>query len=134
MKRCCSGNVAVREMLLLGPIRRKDMTTGPRENCPWVYPAIFVLACVLASPASRAAEPQWLKLSSPNFELYTTAGEKRARKAIVYFETIRRFFLNVLQSKQPDGPPIRIIVTTFDTPVSMKDCASPRAFSPPSAR
>ncbi len=85
------------------------MTTGQRLSVPWVYPAVFVLTCVLAAPASRAAEPQWLKLSSPNFELYTTAGEKRARKAIVYFETIRRFFLNVLRSKQPTGPPIRII-------------------------
>ncbi len=88
------------------------MTTGPRQSASWVYPAVFVLAClsaVPASPAAKAAEPQWLKLSSPNFELYTTAGEKRARKAIVYFETIRRFFLNVLRSKQPAGPPIRII-------------------------
>src|SRR5579863_3015034 len=35
---------------------------------------------------------QWVRLTTPHFELYTTEGEKRGRETILYFETIRSFF------------------------------------------
>ena len=50
-----------------------------------------VLAGLLVHPAAAAAE-QWLKLKSSHFELYTTAGEKKGREAILYFEQVQDFF------------------------------------------
>jgi len=50
-----------------------------------------VLAGMLVDPAAAAAE-QWLKLKSSHFELYTTAGEKKGREAILYFEQVQDFF------------------------------------------
>jgi Tfp pilus assembly protein PilF len=35
---------------------------------------------------------QWVRLTTPHFELYTTEGEKRGRETVLYFETIRSFF------------------------------------------
>ena len=46
-----------------------------------------------------AAADQWVKLATPHFELYTTAGEKKGREAILYFEQVRSFFLEASASK-----------------------------------
>src|SRR5438105_3488945 len=56
----------------------------------------------------RAAD-QWLKLETPHFELYTTAGEKKGREAILYFEQVRNFFLQSSPSKQVPEFPVRIV-------------------------
>ncbi len=40
---------------------------------------------------------QWLKISTPNFELYTTAGEKRGIETVQHFEQIRGFFRKASQ-------------------------------------
>ena len=53
--------------------------------------AAAVLATVLLPHSAPAAE-QWLKLQSSHFELYTTAGEKKGREAVLYFEQVRDFF------------------------------------------
>jgi hypothetical protein len=52
--------------------------------------ATVVLASVLVTPLAAAAE-QWLKLTSSHFELYTSAGEKKGREALLYFEQVRDF-------------------------------------------
>src|SRR6266851_2563608 len=54
--------------------------------------AAAVLASVLTAPFATAAE-QWLKLTSSHFELYTTAGEKKGREAILFFEQVRDYFV-----------------------------------------
>ncbi len=46
---------------------------------------------------------------SENFELYTTAGEKRGRNAVQHFETIRQFFLDVTGATEFSTQPVRII-------------------------
>ena len=75
------------------------------------------LACALLSrlitflslePPVRAAD-QWVKLETPHFELYTTAGEKKGREAILYFEQVRNFFLQSSPSKQVPEFPVRIV-------------------------
>jgi tetratricopeptide (TPR) repeat protein len=69
-----------------------------------------VLTGLLAYSAAAGAE-QWLKLKSSHFELYTTAGEKKAREAILYFEQVQDFFSRARSSnaKLISDASIRII-------------------------
>jgi len=48
------------------------------------------LYCVAIIPCGAAE--QWFRLTTPHFELLTTAGEKKGREGILYFETVRQFF------------------------------------------
>jgi Flp pilus assembly protein TadD len=63
---------------------------------------------VFLDPPLPAADP-WTKLQTPHFELYTTAGEKKAREAILYFEQVRSFFLQASPSKRVPEFPVRIV-------------------------
>jgi hypothetical protein len=56
-----------------------------------------------------AAADQWVKITTPNFELYTSAGEKKGREAILYFEQVRSFFLQASGSKRVSEFPVRIV-------------------------
>jgi len=67
-----------------------------------------VLLLAGAAPAARA--PQWVKLTSANFELYTSSGEKKGREAILYFEQVRNFFMRALKGKDSRADePVRIV-------------------------
>src|SRR5712692_9151749 len=67
-------------------------------------------ALLIISVSSASAAEQWLKLKSSHFELYTTAGEKKGREAILYFEQVRDFFTKANpQSKASAGAAARII-------------------------
>lgn len=55
------------------------------------------------------AAEQWVRLTTPHFELFTTAGEKKGREAILYFEEVRNFFLQVSPSKNASQFPARIV-------------------------
>ncbi len=72
-----------------------------------LYRRLAVLI-VLGSCALTAAE-QWIRLTTPHFELYTSAGEKKGREAILYFEQVRSFFLAASPSKRVPDFPVRII-------------------------
>ena len=73
-----------------------------------------VLATVLAEHAAVAAE-QWLKLESSHFELYTTAGEKKGREAILYFEQVRDFCARTRRiDDSAMNAPVRIIAFRSD--------------------
>ncbi len=56
-----------------------------------------------------AAAPQWTRVTTPNVELYTTAGEKAGRDAALHFEQIRAFFAQASPVKPPGDFPLRII-------------------------
>jgi hypothetical protein len=74
--------------------------------------AAAVLASVLTASVATAAE-QWLKLTSSHFELYTTAGEKKGREAILYFEQVRDFFGRARANAKPvTNAPVRIMSLT----------------------
>jgi tetratricopeptide (TPR) repeat protein len=76
--------------------------------------AAAVLATVLLPRSAPAAE-QWLKLQSSHFELYTTAGEKKGREAVLYFEQVRDFFQRTHgESKAMPSVPVRIIAFRSD--------------------
>lgn len=70
---------------------------------------LALAALLLVSAPARAADQQWLKAVTPNFELYTTAGEKRARAALLRFEQIRGFFLGAIGVEGESTQPVRII-------------------------
>ena len=84
--------------------------------------AVFAHAArlCLLSAAATGAEPQaptpvvqgpsgWIRLTSPNFELYTDQSEKTGRDAIQYFEQVRGFFVKASPVKPPSEFPVRII-------------------------
>ena len=68
--------------------------------------AFFVLAFLF--PAS-AAQDQWLHLTTPHFEMYTTGSEKRAREVILYFEEVRSFFIQASPVRGVTEFPVRIV-------------------------
>jgi Flp pilus assembly protein TadD len=67
-----------------------------------------LLLLVMAAAAARE-EPRWIRVRSANFELYTTAGEKKAREAVLYFEQVRAFFAKALNSKPATAGRVRIV-------------------------
>jgi tetratricopeptide (TPR) repeat protein len=54
----------------------------------------MTLALLMLVPAAGNAQ-KWLKLTSPHFELYTTAGERDGKAALLRFEQVRDFFIKV---------------------------------------
>ena len=66
-------------------------------------------ACAFLLFTALLPAEQWTKVTSPHFELYSTAGEKKAREAILYFEQVRTFFLQASPSKKAPEFPVRII-------------------------
>lgn len=75
---------------------------------PGRYCYLAVIVFSFLAPALHAAD-QWVKLTTPNFELYTTAGEKKGREAILYFEQVRSFFLEASASRHTSEFPVRIV-------------------------
>jgi tetratricopeptide (TPR) repeat protein len=71
------------------------------------FGATAMLACALFSNL-RGASEQWIKLGTPHFELYTTAGEKKGREAILYFEQVRSFFSQASPARREQAP-VRIV-------------------------
>jgi tetratricopeptide (TPR) repeat protein len=72
----------------------------------YTFIAAILIACL---DRPLAAADQWVKLTTPNFELYTSAGEKKGREAILYFEQVRSFFLEASGSKRVPEFPVRIV-------------------------
>ena len=70
--------------------------------------AAAALAGFLVQPL--AAAEQWIKLTSSHFDLFTTAGEKKGREALLYFEQVRDFFNRTRPSDKPvPGERVRIV-------------------------
>src|SRR5260370_2407675 len=73
---------------------------------------LALLPALVWQQSAFAAE-QWLKIKSANFDLLTTAGERKGREAILYFEQVRTLFSNLSQSAAPRLP-VRIIAFQSD--------------------
>ncbi|MBL8234912.1 MAG: hypothetical protein JNL98_40805, partial [Bryobacterales bacterium] len=69
---------------------------------------LFLLAYCLYFCIPLRAET-WLKLTSPNFEMYTTNGERTARDAVLHFEQVRQFFVKAMKLSPADATKVRII-------------------------
>src|SRR5262252_9733343 len=68
-----------------------------------------VMALAMFMAVCATAAEQWIRVSTPHFELLTPAGEKKGREAILYFEQVRSFFLQASPSKRVPDFPVRII-------------------------
>jgi len=66
-----------------------------------------ILSVIFCLPLGAA--DQWVKVTTPHFELFTTAGEKKGREAILYFEQVRSFFMQASPSKSAPEFPVRIV-------------------------
>ena len=68
----------------------------------------LLLLTLFATPLSAA--DIWTRLTTAHFELLTTAGEKRGRELILYFEQVRSFFIQAAPARNSTDFPIRIVV------------------------
>lgn len=59
--------------------------------------------------APGAGHDAWVKITSANFELYTTAGERAGRDLAKHFEQVRSFFVQAFGGGLPNAKPVRII-------------------------
>ena len=67
---------------------------------------LFIAAAVSTAPGNQ--DP-WLKITSANFELYTTGGERSGRELVRHFEEVRSFFVQAFGDRLPDAKPACII-------------------------
>ena len=65
--------------------------------------------CILISCGLLAAETRWIKIETPHFEMYTTAGERSARDTLRYFEQVRTFFSQTLVHPLEETGRVRIV-------------------------
>jgi tetratricopeptide (TPR) repeat protein len=66
-----------------------------------------LLAVMFAIPAGAA--PEWIKIKSPNFEIYTTSGERDGRNTLTLFEQVRDFFMRVKAENVTTHLPVTIV-------------------------
>ncbi len=64
---------------------------------------------ILASVVSAQAADHWIRLTTPQFELYTTAGEQKGKDTLRHFEKVREFFLKASPVRAREDLPIRIV-------------------------
>src|SRR5271167_800621 len=69
--------------------------------------AAFAAAFMLIG--SAVAAPEWIKVTSANFDLYTAAGEREARDTLVLFEQVRDFFMRVKSQTVTTRLPVTIV-------------------------
>jgi tetratricopeptide (TPR) repeat protein len=85
----------------------------------------FLATLFLAVIPALAAD-HWLRLTTPDFELYTTASEKQGRDTLRHFEQVREFFLQASPLRSLSDSPLRIYL--FETE-SQYQPFRPNAFS-----
>src|SRR5665213_959561 len=70
----------------------------------------WLVICVLLCAADAYSESKWIRMQSPNFEAYSSAGERDTRDTLRYFERVRDFFLQ-LDQREPEKPlPVYVVV------------------------
>jgi tetratricopeptide (TPR) repeat protein len=67
---------------------------------------IAALFCV----GDAYSQSKWIRMQSPNFEAYSSAGERDTRDALRDFERVRDFFLQVNQREPPKPVPVYVVV------------------------
>ncbi|MDP9169987.1 MAG: tetratricopeptide repeat protein [Acidobacteriota bacterium] len=70
----------------------------------------LAVATLLAAALPAFGADRWMRLTTSNFELYTSGDEKAARDTILYFEQVRGFFVKAAPVPFPGEFPVRIIV------------------------
>jgi len=72
----------------------------------------LALAAVLLAglPQGLYSARQWHKLSSPHFELLTSAGERKGRELVLHLEQIRSFFSTTTGMRLDSTAPVRVVL------------------------
>jgi hypothetical protein len=70
----------------------------------WVV--IAALFCI----GDAYSQSKWIHMQSPNFEAYSSAGERDTRDALRDFERVRDCFLQVNQREPPKPVPVYVVV------------------------
>jgi tetratricopeptide (TPR) repeat protein len=85
-------------------------------QCPMKLPcgshehvAALVVALMVCCP-SNAGESRWIRLQTPDFEIYSSAGPRTARDVIHQFEQVRSFFLQLSRGSTARPAPVRLVV------------------------
>ncbi len=68
------------------------------------------LALLVASTSLLGAEPRWIRMHSPNFEVLSSASEKETRNTLRYFEQVRDFFLKMNGHPPRESTPVFILI------------------------
>jgi hypothetical protein len=71
-------------------------------------PLIAVFVAIPALAAELFGAEHWVRLTTPDFELYTSAGEKQGKDAVRHFEQVREFFLQASPVRGGSDVPLRI--------------------------
>ena len=66
--------------------------------------------CVLLCAANAYSESKWIRMQSPNFVAFSSAGERDTRDTLRYFERVRDFFLQINQRELPQPVPVYVVV------------------------
>ena len=74
-----------------------------------IFTAVVLVASVLCAGSPALAAQKWLRLSTPNFELFTDDSETKGRDILLYFEQVRAFSLPVLRALGLPEKPVRIV-------------------------
>jgi hypothetical protein len=69
----------------------------------------FALVLAVTVVSNLFAASEWLKVTSSNFEMYTTAGSRDGRRPIEYFEEVREFFRRVRSQQVSTQLPVTIV-------------------------
>ena len=70
---------------------------------------LFLVSVLAVAAGTAVAAPNWIRIESPHFELFTNAGERSGRRTVVYFEQVRDFFLKTGNVGKVPSSPVRII-------------------------
>ena len=72
-------------------------------------PAPGLAAFLVATALPAWGTDAWIRLSTPDFELYTLGSEKTGREALLHFEQVKGFFLHASPVKKTSDVPVRIV-------------------------
>ena len=86
------------------------MKSGISRIVRWRFLPVLVLLLSLASTVSFPAEPKWVRMQSPNFEVLSSAGDRETRNTLHYFEQVREFFLKFNGHAPKEPAPVTIII------------------------
>src|SRR6202020_41490 len=70
---------------------------------------LFAAVTTAAAAFPAGSSDEWVHLITPHFEIYTTAGEKKGRDAVLYFEQVRSFVTEITHAAWNQPVPVRIV-------------------------
>ncbi len=71
---------------------------------------LFLVSVLAVTSPTAVAAPNWVRIESPHFELFTNAGERSGRRTVLYFEKVRTFFHRTADLGKASAFPARLIL------------------------